>query len=326
MSDLLGWRLVAPRARVIIDNDYSGDPDDLVQTAHHLLSPSVDIPMFIASHLSDKDPWDPTGTQAANAERILRELLAVMGVEDKYVVHRGSEYAITARDKPHDNPAVRAIIAEAMRDDTKLPLYYCAGAGLTELACALLIEPAIASRMTLVWIGGAEYPDLAAPPPGGDHIEYNLRIDVPAAQVVFNSDMPIWQVPRNVYRQVLLGYAELLVSVGPHGALGKHLQQAIEKVMEWTAKANFHVGETYAMGDSPLVTLTALQSAFQPDPASNFYVWHDRLTIKDDGNYGAKSAGGPIRVYTHIDNRLTFSDFFAKLQLFSARQPHGLGR
>ena len=317
MSDLLGWPLVAPRARIIIDNDYSGDPDDLIQTAHHLLSPSVDISMFVASHLSDKDPWDPSGSQAANAEKVLRKLLDVMGVEDKYTVHRGSEYAITAIDKPQDNPAVRAIIAEAMRDDTDVPIYYWAGAGLTELASALLIEPSLASRVTLVWIGGAEYPELAAPPPGGDHIEYNLRIDVPAAQVVFNSDMPIWQVPRNVYRQVLMTYAELLVSVGKHGPLGRHLQQAIEKVMEWTAKANFHVGETYAMGDSPLVTLTALQSAFQPDPASSFYVWHDRLTILDDGKYGPKSTGRPIRVYTHIDNRLTFGDFFAKLELWA---------
>ena len=32
-----------PRIRVITDNDYSGDPDGLVQLAHLLLSPSVDI-------------------------------------------------------------------------------------------------------------------------------------------------------------------------------------------------------------------------------------------------------------------------------------------
>lgn len=31
----------APRMRVIIDNDFSGDPDGLFQLAHHLLSPSV---------------------------------------------------------------------------------------------------------------------------------------------------------------------------------------------------------------------------------------------------------------------------------------------
>lgn len=35
----LDWPLVRPRSRVIVDNGFSGDPDDLVQLAHHLLSP-----------------------------------------------------------------------------------------------------------------------------------------------------------------------------------------------------------------------------------------------------------------------------------------------
>ena len=40
-----------PRMRVIIDNDFSGDPDGLFQLAHHLLSPSVEIRGIIGSHL-----------------------------------------------------------------------------------------------------------------------------------------------------------------------------------------------------------------------------------------------------------------------------------
>lgn len=34
---------LSPRMRVVIDNDYSGDPDGLLQLLHHALSPSVDI-------------------------------------------------------------------------------------------------------------------------------------------------------------------------------------------------------------------------------------------------------------------------------------------
>jgi hypothetical protein len=41
--------------RVIVDNDFSGDPDGLFQMAHLLLSPSVDIRGIIGSHLSVKD-------------------------------------------------------------------------------------------------------------------------------------------------------------------------------------------------------------------------------------------------------------------------------
>jgi hypothetical protein len=33
----------APRQRIIIDNDFGGDPDGLFQLAHHLASPSVEI-------------------------------------------------------------------------------------------------------------------------------------------------------------------------------------------------------------------------------------------------------------------------------------------
>lgn len=120
MTNLLDWPLVQPRARVIIDNDYSGDPDDLVQTAHHLLSPSVEIPFFVPSHLSLGDPWDPSEQQASNAEAALRKLLAVMGVEGRFAIHRGAEKAIADRTTPQDTVAARAIIAEAMRDDTKL--------------------------------------------------------------------------------------------------------------------------------------------------------------------------------------------------------------
>ena len=44
--------------------------------------------------------------------------------------------------------------------------------------------------MKLVWIGGPEFSGLGAPPPNAS-VEYNLSIDVKAAQVVFDSDMAI---------------------------------------------------------------------------------------------------------------------------------------
>jgi inosine-uridine nucleoside N-ribohydrolase len=312
----LDWPLVRPRARVIVDNDFSGDPDDLVQMAHHLLSPSVDIRAIIASHLSVGDPWDKSTQQASNALAKVNELLEIMGLAGRYVVLKGAEAGLTAANAPQVTPAAEAIIAEAMRDDTDQPLFFAAGAGLTELASAWLMEPRIGKRITLVWIGGPEYPDIAPPPPRSSGPEYNLRIDIAAAQVVFNrSDIAIWQVPRSTYRQLLLSYAELLVSVRPHGALGRYLADNIERVMQWTSGFRHGIGETYVMGDSPLVTLTALQSSFEADPSSSSYVTRPAPEIADDGSYGTASNGRPIRVYTQIDTRLTFADFFAKLQL-----------
>jgi purine nucleosidase len=310
--------LVAPRARVIIDNDFSGDPDDLFQTAHHLLCPSVEIPLIIGSHLSVGDPWDPSTTQASNAAAKANELLGVMGLTGKVPVLTGSELAIVDVKTPQRTEAAEAIIAEAMRGD-KRPLYYAAGAGLTDLASAWLMEPRIAERLTLVWIGGLEYPDLALPPPGSKGPEYNLRIDIKAGQVVFNhSTIPIWQVPRNVYRQMLLTHAEMQMQIRPLGPLGAYLTDSIERVMRWTGDVGFDIGDTYALGDSPLVTLTALQSSFEADPSSSHYVVRPAPNLDDEGRYIESAAGRPIRVYTQIDTRLTFGDLIARLQILAA--------
>ncbi len=45
------WRAesITPRARVISDNDYCGDPDGLVQLAHHLLCIGIHIPFVAGS-------------------------------------------------------------------------------------------------------------------------------------------------------------------------------------------------------------------------------------------------------------------------------------
>ncbi len=68
------------------------------------------------------------------------------------------------------------------------------------------------------------------------------------------------------------------------------------------------------MGDSPLVTLTALQSAFEADPSSSDYVIMPAPTVRADGTCQPNPAGRPIRVYTTIDTRLTFGDMLAKLK------------
>jgi inosine-uridine nucleoside N-ribohydrolase len=308
---------------VIIDNDFSGDPDGLVQLAHHLLSPSVEIPVIIGSHLRVGDPFDPSGASAANAAAAAARVASLVGRSGVRIV-ASSEIAIPDAATPHHSPGALAIIAEAMRDDTDLPLYVACGAGLTELASAWLIEPRIAERMTLVWIGGPEHSGLAVAPPGSTGAEYNLAIDIDAARVVFNdSQIPIWQVPRDAYRQTLMSHAEWEARVRPHGAIGAHLADSIEAVMAMAGEHGILLGETYIMGDSPLVLLTALQSAFEADPSSSDYVVRAAPTIDADGAYfvngdDGTDSGRPIRVYTRTDNRLMFEDFFAKIAAFSA--------
>ncbi|WP_339655394.1 nucleoside hydrolase [uncultured Maribacter sp.] len=311
--------LVKPRMRVIVDNDLGGDPDGLFQLAHHLMSPSVEISGVIASHLY-KQGFGGPGTSEYAKEKAL-EILKILKLQNSIPVYTDKSESMTDVNKPIDSDAVQAIIKEALRTDTDLPLYVVCGGGLTNIASAYLIEPKIANKITLVWIGGPEHTDIAIPPPGFTTLEYNLGIDIKAAQVIFNeSNIKLWQVPRNVYRQPIMSNAELLTRVKGKGVLGNHLYDVMEEAFSKLNKWNIPIGEVYIYGDNPLVLLTAIQSSFEPDPSSSTYVIKQAPRINDAGVYETNLNGRMIRVYQQLDNRLLFEDFYAKLELFSTQK------
>ncbi|WP_432968786.1 nucleoside hydrolase [Dactylosporangium sp. CA-233914] len=305
---------------MIIDNDFSGDPDDLYQLVHHLLSPTVAIRAVIASHLREGDPFDAGPRTADNAVLVVEDVFARLGLDSTEVIFGGANDSLADRTTPQDSPAATAIIDEALRDDES-PLFYVAGGGLTDLASAYLLEPRIADRMTVIWIGGPEHRGLASPPPGAMPIEYNLLIDVTAAQVVFNdAAFTIWQVPRDVYRQCLVSNAELRLRVATAGELGRYLYDEVAQVIEREAAAGPGAAGTYILGDSPLVLLTALVSPFEPDTSSSRHVGRPTPSIGDDGGYLDVPGARPMRVYTWVDTRLMFEDFYLKLHEFSSWQ------
>lgn len=300
-----------PRMRVVIDNDFAGDPDGLFQLVHHLLSPSVQVCGIIGSH----------HTRAGSAQQACEraaEITSMLGLADACRVVQGADGDLESATEPRDSEGARLIIEEAMRDDVQTPLYVVCGASLANIASALLSEPAIARRLTIVWIGGQEYDGAALPPPGYSMPEYNLGLAIHAAQCVFdNPEVELWQVPRDAYRQCIYSLAEMRLGIEPCGEIGKYLYDSTVGIMAMLQHAGRPMGEVYILGDSPLVLLTALQTGFEPDPASCRYVMRQAPSIADDGSYRHNPQGRPIRVYDRIDTRLMFRDFEAKLRLFA---------
>ena len=303
---------VKPRIRVIIDNDFGGDPDGLFQLVHHILSPSVEIKGIIGSQHYSNGFYGSSGSVAFACNQV-DELLRTMQLSGKIPVYEGGASGLTDVETPITSQGASAIVKEAMREDTKLPLYVVCGAGLTNIASAYLMEPKIAKRIILIWIGGPEYQGLAIPPPKGKKLEYNLGIDIKACQVIFNlSDIHIWQVPRDTYRQALFSYAELVYRIKSNGIIGKYLIDKLEDLMK---RAKRSLGEAYVLGDNPLVLLTALQSSWEVDPSSSRYVIKQSPYINELGLYEEAAKGRKIRVYTNIDTRLMLDDLVAKLAL-----------
>ena len=311
---------IQPRMRVIIDNDFSGDPDGLFELVHFLLSPSVDIRAIIGSHLPENGQMR-SAHSATDSKNKIDEVLSLMNMRNSVPVYAGSNDTLLNKNLPQQSDAANAIIKEAMRTDTKLPLYVVCGAGLTDIASAYLIEPKIADHLTLIWIGGPQYPGTLTSSVEASNVEYNLGIDLKAAQVIFNqSSIPIWQVPRSSYSQMIMPYSSILLKVKTQGKLGAYLANAIDSIRALIKSFGINTGEVYVIGDSPLVLLTALRSSFGNDPSTSEYMIKNCPVISDKGTYMFNKTGREIKVFTRVDAQLTFEDFYSKLALFNQLQ------
>ncbi|NTV40242.1 MAG: nucleoside hydrolase [Demequinaceae bacterium] len=310
------WSAPAARCRVIIDNDFAGDPDDLVQLVHHLLSPSVEIPLIVSSHLHTGHGSDDAA--AADGADVARSVFARMGLDAESVLCVGAECGMSDSTSPQASAATERIVAEALRDDPR-PLYYAAGGSLTDLASALLLHPEIAGRMTLVWIGGFGHDEDLTGLVADD--EYNFSMDVVAAGVVFDTaDLDIWQIPRTTYGACAISDAEMITQWALAGPVGAHLRDEVHAEMARFVDDSRALAETYVMGDSPLVLLTALTNFWGADASSSTYVTKPTPALLPGGSYRDRPDSRPMRLYTAVDVRLIFADLAAKLALFEAWQ------
>lgn len=294
------YRAIPQRAsaRVIIDNDFAGDPDGLVALAHQLLTPKTRTVLITASALNSKMVEDGLRGRSAVAGRdIAAELVRRLGVAQTPPIVAGGEALDVASPPPSD--AARAIVAEAMREDP-LPLIFTCGGPLTNLAAALRLEPKIAGRMTVIWIGGGRYP--------AGNWEYNLATDPAAARIVIEqSAVPLWQVPQNAYRQMAFSIAELADRMRPISPFAGWLYE------QFTSPPAFvDLGGAWPLGDSPTILLSAISTE------SSSFVDRPAQRINADGSYGAVIATRTLRVYETLDARLTFEDFLSLMRLHAA--------
>jgi Inosine-uridine nucleoside N-ribohydrolase len=287
--------------RVITDTDVKNEADDAFAVVHALLSPRFDNRGFIAAHFGTRIP---DGMEKSYQE--LETIFTKMQMESKNKLFRGAQHSLPNTFTPVDSEGARFLIKEAMAED-KRPLYLLFLGPLTDIASAYLMEPEIAGRITLIWIGGGCYPS------GG--MEFNLQNDIHAANVVFSSPIPVWQVPKNVYEMMPVSLAELEYRVFPQGIIGRYLfeQLAEHALGEIPRKSVFRSGESWVLGDTPAVGLLLYEHRFE-------YEWREAPMITQDLQYVPAKFNRPIRVYKRIDSRLLLEDFYCKLALFAQRK------
>ena len=285
--------------RVITDTDLKNEADDHFAVVQALLSPKFDNVGMIAAHFG-------IGRVPDSMEQSCHELNVLfekMGFPAENMIYRGAPNPLPDAVTPVESEGARLIIEEALKEDSR-PLYVLFLGPLTDMASAYLMNPAIASSVKVIWIGGGTYPA------GGP--EFNLGNDIHAANVVFSSAMEVWQVPKNVYEMVTVSMAELEYRVQPCGEVGEYLfRQLMDHSMEdIPRKSSFRSGEAWVLGDNPAVGLLLHEHRF-------CYDWIQAPQITSDMTYVHTKRNRPIRVYNSIDSRLILEDLYCKLALFA---------
>lgn len=290
------------KVRVIVHTDCKNEADDQFALAHHLMTPRFDVKGIVAGHFwKNPQQYGELGTTQASYDEVLK-VMKLMGVEGQYPVKMGAARGLEDEHTPIDSEGARFIIEEAMKEDER-PLYIACQGAVTDVAAALMMKPEIAERMTVIWIGGGDYPK------GG--FEFNLMMDIHAVNVIFSSKVPVWQVPMSLYKVMAVSLAELQLKVRPCGEIGKYL---FEQMVEFNHVASKHDwpwphGEIWGLGDQG--TVAVLMEELEK-------VSYDLIPaprIAEDMTYIHGQANREIRVYNYLDARLTLEDFFAKLAI-----------
>jgi len=290
------------RIRMIVHTDCKNEADDQYALVHHLLTPKFIVRGIIAAHFEKSQKPHEPGTTASLSLEEINHILKLMDAEE-FPAYLGAQLPMKDEYTPQDSEGARFIVEEAMRDDPH-PLYIACQGSLTDVASALLMEPKIADRMTVVWIGGGTYPN------GG--FEFNLFQDAAAANVLMKSKVDIWQIPCNVYRTMSVTLAELQWKVSGCSEIGKYLfEQLLEVNMDAANIPDWPNGESWGLGDSPTI------GVFLEDMQNrDFFDEVDSPIINyEDYTYDFSVKNRKIRVYKQINPRLILDDFFAKINI-----------
>ena len=212
----------------VLDTDTYNEIDDQYALSLMIKSPKLNLRAIYAAPFFNTHSTSPEDGMERSYDEILK-LLTLMGKEDRKAdVFKGSRTYLPDEKTPVGSPAARHLCELAMTYSVEKPLYVVAIGAITNVASALLLEPRIADRIVLVWLGGHfdTWPDTR---------EFNLFQDVAGARVVFGCGCPLVQLPlhggcvlllRNGSRTAHLAFRQkrpLRLSCQPHGRGGRIL-------------------------------------------------------------------------------------------------------
>lgn len=286
--------------RMVLDTDTYNEIDDQFALTYALFSPDrlhVEA-VYAAPFHNDRSDGPADGMEKSYEE--IQRLLERLGHSHEGFAYRGATTWLAGADEPVHSPAVDDLIARA-RAEANGPLYVVAIGAPTNVASALLVAPDILPRIVVVWLGGnASYWPTAS--------EFNLKQDMHASRLLFESGVPLVHVPcLPVTDHLCTTEAEIDRFVKGQGAIGDYLSATYSECYV------DHTGRSRAIWDlGPIAWLVNplwAESALTPSPI----LTSERTWSHDPRRH-------LVREVRYVDRDAIFRDLFGKLAQASSGQ------
>lgn len=289
-------KLIPPKGkiRMVLDTDTYNEVDDQFALCYALLSPEkIKLEAVYAAPFHNDRSENAGDGMEKSFDEILR-LLRLLGKSPDNFAFRGSDRYLEDINRPVKSDAVDDLIKKALASSPEDPLYVVPIGCITNIASAILTEPKIIENIVVVWLGGnsLNWPHQR---------EFNLQQDVLAAQVVFNSGVPLVTMPcQPVVSHLLTTIPELSFYLKGKNALSDYL---------------FNIVLEYSGGKKAwskvIWDVSAVAWLVNPNWVSTDFVHSPVLT--DQKTFSVDHSRHFIRMATSLNRDAIFADLFEKL-------------
>ena len=190
------------RKKVILDSDAFNEIDDQYAIVHLLTSPGQCdlLGMCATPYLNDRSVSAADGERKSYDEIV--KLLSLTCENTELPVLHGSANFLSDRYTPEPSEAADWMI-QTVKKYPEEPVYIVALGAITNVASAFLKAPEIRENTVVIWLG-ANLPEV-----GKNIDEFNLREDISAGQVLFDSGAVIVLLPMAVTANVYIAQTEM---------------------------------------------------------------------------------------------------------------------
>ena len=290
------WMLTCPDGMVdvVLDTDTYNEIDDQFALSYALFATEkIRLQAVYAAPFHNERSIGP----ADGMERSYQEILKLFRLSGKETAaFRGSVQYLADEKTPVLSPAVEDQCCRAMAYTPEKPLYVVAIGAITNIASALLLQPEIADRMVVIWLGGHSIHWM-------DNREFNCQQDVAAARVVYQSGVPLVILP-------CMGVVSAFTIAGPEL---EYWLRGKNPLCDYLADHTIEAAEEYARGrvwSRVIWDVTAvgwlmnekgnlMQDTLMPTPLPGY-----------DHRYSFDEARPLCRYVYHINRDALFQDLF----------------